>query len=325
MHAENKCITFLKKQTVSLETNPFDTELSTADELVSKSVVSVVSTGSETGGFMDYLGTSPFPYVSGYAAVSMVLTAGKDTGYAPGDIVFSQQPHQLYQRMKAKEAVRLPKGISPEAAVLSRFPAVSMTTFVNTHIKPTEPAVVIGLGIVGLMCAQVLNHCGYTVYAVDPVKARRETAELCGIRHTCASVSEIEKGSCGIVYECSGSDRATMEALSCIRKGGELSLIGVPWRKTSDICVHELFRQMFYGYITIYSGWEWSIPLHSAEFQANSCFHNLAKAMEWIRDGAIRVDGIYKSFSPLECGMVYNSLADCTFEATCAIFDWRDM
>jgi threonine dehydrogenase-like Zn-dependent dehydrogenase len=325
VNVSNQCITFLKKQTVSLETAPFCTDLTAGDEIISKTVVSVVSPGSESGGFMDYLGISHFPYVTGYAAVSEVLAAGEDAGFAPGDLVFSQHPHQQYQRIQAKDAVRLPKGIAPEAAVLSRFPAVSMTTLVNTKIKPVEPVAVIGLGIIGLMCAQVLRHCGYTVFAADPVPARRETAAHCGILHTFASVKEIEKESCGIVFECSGSEIAMMDSLACIRKGGELSLIGVPWRKSSDISMHELLRQIFYGYITVYSGWEWSIPLHSADFLPYSCIGNLAKAMEWIQDGAIRTEGIYETYLPADCERLYTSIADHTFNATCAVFDWRNM
>lgn len=322
---DNYAVTFSRQGCAELLCSPFDCSPAAADEIIGKTIVSVVSTGSETGGYMDYLGLSSFPYVSGYAAVLEVLEAGAESGYAPGDLVFAQYPHQLYSRIPAREVVRVPAGMAPEEAVLSRFPAITMTTMIHTAVKPTEPAAVIGLGIVGLMCAQMLQHCGYEVYGVDPVESRRETAKKCGISHVIASAEELQKESVGIVFECSGSDRATMSALPCIRKGGELALVGVPWRKTTDTPVQELFRSVFYGYVHVYSGWEWSIPAESGDFQPNSNQHSFATAMRWIREGAIRVDGIYELVRPQDCDSLYKSLVDRSFEKTCAIYDWRGM
>ncbi len=323
--SNNFCVMFRERGKAALETAAFDWSAPKAGELICQTLVSVVSTGSETGGYMDYLGISPFPYVSGYAAVLQVVEAGPESGYKPGDVVFAEYPHQLFSRIPAADVIPVPAGMKPEDAVLSRFPAITMTTMVETSIRPTEPVAVIGLGVVGLMCAQMLRHCGYTVYGVDPVEARRETAKDCGIDRLFASAADIPAESVGIVFECSGSDRATMSALPCIRKGGELSLVGVPWRKTDDTPVQELFRQVFYGYIHLRSGWEWSLPLKSGEFQPNSTSHNLATAMEWIRQGAISTDGIYALVSPKDCDALYQSMVQRRFEKTCAIYDWRPM
>lgn len=320
---DNYCVTFLAEKTASLEKVPFDNAPPAADELICKTIVSAVSSGSETGGYMNYLGTSHYPAVSGYAAVLEVMQAGAASGFAPGDMVFAQCPHQLYIRLPASEFISVPRDMAPEAAVLSRFPAISMTTMINTAIKPTEPVAVIGLGIVGLMAAQMFQHCGYTVYAVDPVETRRKTASMCGLKLVCASADEIAPEYCGLVVDCSGSDRAVMAALPCIRKGGELSLVGVPWRKTADIPVQELFRQIFYGYIHVYSGWEWSIPMRSQEFLPNSNFHSFTTAMEWLRSGALKIDGIYKVADPRDCNTLYQDIVNHRMAETCAIYDWR--
>ena len=295
-------------------------------QLAGRTLVSVVSSGSETGGFMDYFGGTTYPCPTGYAVVMLVTNVGEDVrGFAPGDVVFAEAPHQALQVVDAARAVKVPEGMDPEHAVLSRFPAVSMTTMIETRVRPTEPVLVSGLGIVGLMCAQVMRRCGYPVYAVDPVPSRRETAARCGVERTFQSTDDLKdmKGSFGLGLECSGNDNATLGMLDLIRKGGELSLIGVPWRQTSDVSAHEVFRRIFSGYVRVRSGWEWSLPRQSQDFLPNSTAHSFETAMRWIEDGGIRVDGIYKKFRPEDCAALYPDIAAGRLDATCAMFDWR--
>jgi len=296
-------------------------------EIIGKTLVSVISSGSERGGYMNYYGGGTYPCKTGYAVVMEVVEVGKEVrNIKAGDIVFSQAPHQLINQVKEENAIVVPAGMNTEHAVLARFPAVSMTTMIHTCIKPTEPVIVTGLGIVGLTCAQMMQNCGYKVYAADPVDERRETAQHCGLRYTLSSLDSAPflKESCGLAIECSGDERATYSLPAYLRKGGELSLVGVPWRRTTDTFAHELLRMIFSGYLKVYSGWEWSLPLHSCAFLPNSSYRSFQKAMEWIQEGAIKVDGIYKTFDPTDCDSVYQAISNNNLNTTCAIFDWRN-
>jgi threonine dehydrogenase-like Zn-dependent dehydrogenase len=202
-----------------------------------------------------------------------------------------------------------------------------MTTLIETQIRPTEPVIITGLGIVGLMAAEVFAHSGYEVYAVDPVESRRDTARACGIGHVLAKLADAPelKGRAGLALECSGFEQAAIESFDYIRKGGELSLVGVPWFRSTDADAHTLFLKIFYGYVHVYSGWEWSLPRHPAEFLPNSNYGSFGKAMDWIRDGYLKVDGVYELESPRNCDRVYSEISTGKLKTTCAIFDWRGL
>ncbi|MBB3128421.1 threonine dehydrogenase-like Zn-dependent dehydrogenase [Paenibacillus rhizosphaerae] len=294
-------------------------------EILGKTLVSLISSGSERGGYMDYFGGNRYPMETGYAAVMEVIETGSGVkGTAPGQLVFASAPHSLYNVVPEGETIPVIEGMKPEEAVLCRFPAVSMTTLLKTQIRPVEPVLVTGLGIVGLMCAQMLQHCGYDVYAVNPGENRRQIALDCGIRHVYPSVQDCPvAGKIGLAVECSGAEQAALDALDVLRKGGELSLVGVPWYRGTDTWAHEVFHKVFYGFITLTSGWEWSIPRHSTELMPGSNYGNFAKGMQWIYDGDIKVKGIYELADPARCDDVYQAIVSKTSPKTCTIFDWR--
>jgi NADPH:quinone reductase-like Zn-dependent oxidoreductase len=111
---------------------------------------------------MDYFGGTVYPVDTGYAVVMEVLEVGEGVvNVEAGDLVLAQAPHHTFNRVKDDSIVKVPRGILPEHAVIGRFPAISMTSMIHTHIRPTEPVIVTGLGVVGLLCAQVMQHCGY--------------------------------------------------------------------------------------------------------------------------------------------------------------------
>ena len=322
---QNQKIMFVERQQARLVPEMVSIQ-PTPTQVVGKTLVSVVSSGSETGGYMDFFGGGQFPCPTGYAGVLEVIAVGNEVrGITPGDRVFAQSNHQLISVMDQSDVIRVPNDMKSEHAVLCRFPAISMTTMIHTQIRPTEPVLVTGLGAVGLVCAQMMRHCGYDVCGVDPSPVRRGMAERCGIRHTCASLEDLGelKGRFGLAMECSGVDQAMIDAANYVRKGGELSIVGVPWRRSSDTYAHTLFETIFMNYVKIYSGWEWSLPLHSADFFPNSNFHSFTTAMEWIRQGSIQVEGTFELFDPANCSDIYRTIANGKLETVFAIFDWR--
>lgn len=322
----NYGIIFTKRQTAEFLPAAYP-EKPLADELIGKTLVSVVSSGSETGGFMGYGGNDEnYPCETGYAGIMEVLEIGSNvTTVKVGDYIFSQTSHRLYNKTTASRVFVIPKDAPLEKAILCRFPAVSMTAFLQSSIKPTEPAMVSGLGIVGLMCAQMMRRCGFTVYAVDPLESRRAIAKKCGLVHVEESPSSfgLPEKSVGIGMDCSGNDLAISAMIPYLRQGGELSLVGVPWKRSSDIYAHDLLRQIFYSYLHVYSGFEWSLPLTSGAFDPNSNYKSMQTALGWILEDSIVTDGIYEVFDPADCSTLYPAIASNRLEKPCVIFDWR--
>lgn len=328
---KNYSVIFTKRATAELIPSEY-CEKPGPDEIIGQTQVSVISNGSETGGFMAYgsgdeVEEGFYPCETGYANIIRVLEVGSEVkDIKPGDYAFTLTPHKLINRVKAKDTFLVPADFPLEKAALCRFPAVSMTAFLNSTIKPTEPALVTGLGIIGLTCAQFLQHCGYKVYAVDTKPERQEIARNCGLKYVGSSFEELNvpKKSAGLGMECSGNNQATFSMIPYLRQHGELALVGVPWNRTSDMYAHDLLREIFYAYLHVYSGWEWSLPLHSGDFDPNSNLRSMQTALDWICEGSIVTDGIYKLYSPKDCGTLYPAIVSGKIEKPVAIFDWRE-
>lgn len=324
----NRCVRFTRKQDAAFLTEAFEERPLQPGEILGKTVVSLVSTGSERGGYMDYNDNMAYPQVTGYAAVLEVLETGEGVaGISQGDLLFAGTPHHLYNRVKQEDVLPIPAGLSPQQAVFCRFPAVSLPSILHMSARPTEPVLVTGLGLVGLMCAQVLQNFGYEVWAIDPVEQRRNNARLCGVLHTVAAADDIAglKGRFGAALECSGSEEAAYACADSLRHGGDLFLVGVPWRKTTEEDGHSLLLKIFYGFLHVHSGWEWTLPRKSGEFLPDSHFRCLEKSLQWINEGKLKVDQIAAIEDPSDCGRVYREIGADALQsrASCVMFDWR--
>jgi len=321
----NQCVKFVSKGKAELLTEELQYGKLEGTKILGKTIISLISSGSEAGGYMADFKPEQYPMETGYAAIIEVIEVGDMvSNVSVGDKLFASVPHSLYNIVDINDTVPMLDGMKPEEAVLCRFPAVSMTSLLKTGIRPIEPALVTGLGVVGLMCAQLLQHFGYPVYAVDPGENRRKTAVECGLRHVYASVDEIPvKGRIGFAVECSGAEQAIHSSVDVLRKGGEIALVGVPWYRGTDMFAHDLLQKIFYGYVTISSGWEWSIPKHPMDFFPSSNYGNFAVCMQLIKDGDLKVQDIYETLSPVDCDGAYQSIINKTTSKTCIIFDWK--
>lgn len=324
----NRCVRFAGRRDVRFMEETIDDRPLGPNEIKGKTVVSLLSTGSERGGYMDYNDNMAYPQSTGYAAVLEAVETGSSvTRVRKGDLFYAGTPHALYGWVNEEDILPLPPGLAPEKAVFCRFPAVSLTSILHMSVKPTEPVLVTGLGLVGLLCSQVLQLFGYEVWAVDPVPKRRENAAACGIVRTAASVDDIPGPAdrFGAHLECSGAEEAVYAGAARLRRGGELFLIGVPWRKTTNTDGHSLLLQIFYGFLRVHSGWEWSLPRRSGEFLPDSHYRSLEKSLQWIAEGKLSVEGIGVTRDPADCARVYRDIGDDVVleQASCVLFDWR--
>ena len=293
-------------------------------EIRGRTVVSLTSPGTEL--HWNYLGKS-FPTYPGYASVFTVDEAGAEvTDIAVGDLVFAPGGHQECQQKRREDVVPIPKGLEPERAIFARLAGVSMSTLNTTTVRPPSRVLVTGLGPVGNLAAQIFSACGYLVAAVDPVESRRETARRSGLADVRASIAEGAPditGEVSLHVECSGHEQAALDGCKCVRKRGEVVLVGVPWEKRTEISSFDLLHAIFHRYVVLRSGWEWEVPLQPTDFRGNSISGNYAAAMAWIAAGKIKTDGLATCYSPERAQEVYSGLLAQTLPTPAAIFDWR--
>lgn len=295
-----------------------------ADQIDLAAVVSAISPGTEIGYAFAASQPREYPCRVGYAMVSRVLAAGHQTDYLPGDLVFSMHNHQTRMRCPAKTVWRIPPGLDPAAAALARLAGVAWSTLTTTRARPPARVAVTGLGIVGNLAAQVFHAAGYEVLACDPDSARRQRIADCGIP-TAAQLPAADPhwfDQVDLVVDCSGHEAAVLDACNFVRKGGEVVLVGVAWRRRTDLTAHDILHTVFHRYVHLRSGWEWEVPGERQEFRVGSIRENIAGALDWIARGRIRTAGLYKRIDPRDCEAAYRELQKPQGGALTAVYDW---
>jgi 2-desacetyl-2-hydroxyethyl bacteriochlorophyllide A dehydrogenase len=166
----------------------------------------------------------PFPY--GYSCVGRV-----EAGSLPvGTTVFAFHPHQDVLLLDEADAVVLPDGTPPREATL--FPSVETALQLSLDAGPVahERVVVLGLGVVGLLTALLLQRAGARVVAADPVQPRRAIAASVGI--AAVAPGDLPTGVPRVV-ELSGSPSALPRALDLLAHEGT-ALVG-SWYGRQDV------------------------------------------------------------------------------------------
>lgn len=294
-------------------------------DVAGPTIATLISAGTEVTGC--YLNSQNwnYPIGLGYAAVFRVEYVGEEAkGFSVGDLAFCCGAHADYQVCRATEALKLPEGVQPEDALFCRMAGVSMATLSRTGIHAGDSVLVTGLGAVGLLAMQAYACCGYRVTGMDPDPQRAElAAKLTGF----AAYSKLPDEAMdrfGLALECSGTQQGAVSCCHALREGGELSLVGVPWRKTGDVHAYDLLNRIFYKYLTVVSGWEMNLPVTPGPFRPDSQMGNMAMALEWIRDGRIRTEGLWVSRPFSEAPAAYEDILEKREKHISVILDWRN-
>jgi threonine dehydrogenase-like Zn-dependent dehydrogenase len=304
------------------------------NEVEGRTCASLVSPGTELNWYYDPVSASDhqYPVLPGYAAVFEVERTGHAvTGLVPGDLVLDPSGrHASWQRSNADLLVPVPVGLSPTAATFARLMAVSMATLSTTAARPPEAVGVSGLGLIGHLAAKIMSAAGYTVTAWDSDEHRRTLLDVRGIQVVDrAPVPDGHllddpdvSGPLSMVIECRGNAAAVLESSGSVRRGGEVVLVGVPWRRSSEVAAHDLLRVVFHRYATIRSGWEYQVPDLPTEFRGASTRANLDAALQWLASGRVTVDGLAETILPQAAARTYDAMYTRSWPALSAIFDW---
>ena len=323
---KNAQVVFTQKEKAALLYADFDPHPGPG-EIVGENIISLISTGSERGGFTQQFSKNAYPMHTGSSSIGRVMAVGEGvTAFNKDDLFYHNEHHDRYVKLKAEDCLHVPEGAKPEKLIFGRYAAVSMTSIFKMQAKPVDTILVTGQGMVGIMCAAVMQCFGFRVLAVDPSAERRDIARQVGIVHVGESLKalEAEVHCAGALMECSGNEQALYDAIPFLRYGAQVFQIGVPWHKTSEWDAHDLLYQVFYGFISIHGGWEWQIPRKSDEFHAHSSYSHIEMAMGLIAQGKITIpECMYELRDPRDCDRVYREITIPRMRPTSMILDWR--
>lgn len=318
-----RAVAFTAKERAELVDWACDASPLRDDEIAGRTLVSLVSPGTELNG---YIAERSQPGLSGYAAVFEVDAVGAGVrDVRPGDRCFTMGNHVSRQRCTRATAVPLPHGLDARVAVFCRLMGVGWSTLTTTAARPPERVLVTGLGPVGNLAAQVFAAAGYEVTAIDPVPARRSLATAMGlsdVRATLAGQADLVDRA-RLAVECSGHEQAVLDAVGAVRRGGEVALVGVPWKPRCDLAAFPLLHAIFHRYVRVRSGWEWEVPQQPSDFAVGSIWGNLAGAVRWLAEGRVRVDGLASPARPHEGQEVWQQLLRQEGAPT-RLFVWAD-
>lgn len=161
-------------------------------------------------------GEFPFPVKYGYAVV------GEDQH---GRRVFCLHPHQSRFGIPAALCTPIPDAVPDRRAVLAANMETALNALWDAAPLPGERALVIGAGVVGLLCASLLARIpGMAVTVADLDPARRAIAEAFGARF-CAPAEA--PGEQELIIHASASEAGLRLALD--RAGFEARIVEASW------------------------------------------------------------------------------------------------
>ena len=270
---------------------------------------SLISPGTELGSYRRTGGGSS-PYPVGYTAVGRIVAAddaadqsleGKDVFLFPEDDRQSEC-HASHRTVGLGALmVPLPDGLSAQDAVFARMVNIAMTPFRHYGGKSLDAVLVVGLGLVGQVIAQVARIKGCRAIGIDPDASRRARAEASGVDvvldPTDGNPSERVRTMTGgrgaqLTINATGRTATFPMSLQATADGGEVSTLGGA-RDQDETRAYDLLRHVHTRHVTLRGGWEMLVPRRGAPGSAGSSTEeNLHLALRWLGEGKINLDHI---------------------------------
>ena len=214
-----------------------------AGEVLVKLLRSTVSAGTErailTGDpNVNWKGTPvPFPRKSGYSSVGIVEAIGEGvTRVAIGDrVACSWSVHAQYCKLRERCVYPIGDDLSDADAALVHIATFPLAAIRKCHLEIGESAIVMGLGVLGLVTVSLLRIAGAApIIAVDPVAQKRSLALTLGADYAldpnapdfAQTVRALTNGGAHVAIEITGRGEGLDTVLDCMRRFGRVALLG---------------------------------------------------------------------------------------------------
>lgn len=179
------------------------------------------------------------PIPLGYCNVGVVEAVGRGvSGYAVGDRVASNGNHAEFVCVPKNLVAKIPDQVSDEEATFTVIGAIGLQGIRLLKPEYGETIVVVGLGLIGLIAAQILRSNGCRVVGIDFDEQKNELARRLGIiainpalgENPIKYVEDLTRGvgADGVIITASSKGNDVIhEACLMSRKRGRIVLVGV--------------------------------------------------------------------------------------------------
>ncbi|MBN1268943.1 MAG: bi-domain-containing oxidoreductase [Kiritimatiellae bacterium] len=180
------------------------------------------------------------PVALGYSCAGTVVeVGGRVSGIRPGDRVAcagaDYATHAEYNYVPRNLCVKVPDGVETDDAAFATLGAIALQGVRQAGLQLGERAVVIGLGVLGLLTVQMLQAAGCVVLGCDTEADRRKRAVELGVERAVSpeelaeaarSFSEGQGADAVIITASTTSDQPIRQAGEVARAKGRVVVVG---------------------------------------------------------------------------------------------------
>ncbi len=219
---KSKAIVF--RDAYKVEIAEIDVPKPGAGQVLTKTLYSGVSTGTETRVLAGAQAGADFPLVPGYENLGQIVEVGEGVSFKPGTIVFVGPSdftspytrcwgaHVEYALKNASQVFPVPEGTDPALAVYTKVGAIALHGVKRASVTQKDTVAVVGLGLIGHLAAQCAKAMGATVIAIDMAPARLDAAKQAGVDYAVNAakenveqrVKEISNGGVDVAIDATG-------------------------------------------------------------------------------------------------------------------------
>ncbi len=338
---ETKQIVFTDYTKAELLTMPLP-EVGAGDVLV-KTAYTAVSAGTERANILGDTAVpgmrgkdvkNVFPRMLGYSGTGIVEKTGASvTTVRPGDRVMCfWGTHSRRMVLPEEQVILLDENVRLLDAAFIFIDTFPMAAVRKTGVEVGESALVMGLGLLGLMSVQLMRIAGAVpIIAVDPNKERQALALKLGADYVLSPLNADlaekvrsltdERGSAAVI-DSTGVGQALNQALRCTAKMGRVALLGCT-RKPTEV---DFYYDVHIPGIALYGAHTFARPDHESyprHWTHRDDCKALMRLMAYHRLnlGAL----VHEVHSPLDAPVVYRQLADDPNFPIGVAFDWAKL
>lgn len=200
-----------------------------------------------------------FPRQCGYSAGAVVDAVGKGVkSVKVGDrVAATWTVHAQYVAVKEKQVYPIPDTMTFSEAALVNIATFPLGAIRKCRTEIGDSAIVMGLGVLGLVSVQLLRAAGAVpIIAVDPVAEKRELALSLGADYAldpfspdfAAIVKKLTNGGAKVALEITGKGQGLDMVLDCMANFGRVALLGCT--RSSDFSI-DYYRKVHCPGITL--------------------------------------------------------------------------
>lgn len=298
-----------------------------ANDVMVRLEVSTISSGTERANFLDdgllsvekgaVAGANNYPKRLGYSCSGIVTEIGeKVTRVKVGDRVACWwTTHSEYNCIPETKVLKLEDNVSFAEAALWHIATFPLAAIRKTKLELGESAIVMGMGILGLMAIRLLSAAGAApIIAVDPVAEKRALALSMGADYAFDPFAEdfeekvraVTGGGAKVAIEVTGNGKALDQVLDCMAKFGRVALLGCT--RHSDFSINYYSKVHGPG-ISLIGAHTMARPHEESYPGYFTTYDDMAAIQRLVAAGRLSfMPLVAETHSPAECTEVYDRL-----------------